>query len=109
ILDFEVVLDVNGDENDDSIGALLDHLATLVFDLDFRLQALEFSISATLLGSTVEESIGPLVDMTVPLIDNLEVAAIFDDEFGLIGFNTDEGEFQIDASLLNDSGLTPFV
>ncbi|MEO1150478.1 MAG: Ig-like domain-containing protein [Pseudomonadota bacterium] len=109
ILDFEVVLDVNGDENDDSIGALLDHLATLVFDLDFRLQALEFGISATLLGSTVEESIGPLVDMTVPLIDNLEVAAIFDDEFGLIGFNTDEGEFQIDASLLNDSGLTPFV
>ncbi|MEM1192618.1 MAG: Ig-like domain-containing protein [Pseudomonadota bacterium] len=109
ILDFEVVLDVNGDENDDSIGALLDQLATLVFDLDFNLRALEFGVSATLLGFELDESIGPLVDINVPLIDSLAVADIFDDEFGLIGFNTDAGDFEIDASLLNQSGLTPFV
>lgn len=109
ILDFEVELDVNGDESDDGIGALLDHLAELVFDLNFNLQALEFGATASVLGFDLDVGVGPLVNLTLPIIENLDVAAIFDDEFGLIGFNTDTGEFGIDASLLNDSGLMIFA
>lgn len=105
-LDFTTELNINGDAADDSVGALLDQLTSLNFDLDFDISVLSGGVSAEFLGVGLGEfTIGPLFEDSIDVFDANRFATIFDDEFGLQGFNTATGEFEIDASLLNPSGL----
>jgi len=100
-LDFTTVININGDGSDDSIGALLEQIASINFDLDLAVKAFAGSLTLDALVTDIVLADFALFDETFELVDDLALANIFEDEFGVTDFNDDSADFFIDASLEN--------
>jgi len=100
-LGFGANLDVNGDPTDPSVGVLFDNLTSLNFALSLQLEAFSAGVDITsdLFDSISLGELGPVYEGEKELFAADSFATLFDDEFALIGFNSDSAEYGIDASL----------
>ena len=95
------MIDVNGNPGDETVGALFDNLTTLNAALTLAVEILSFNaaITSDLFTNFTLLDLGPVFETDVVLVPSTPFATLFDQDFALINFNTDTGNYGIDASL----------